>query len=91
MHSRAASSPRCRERGHRHEPHSPSHEPWPAVHVGTTVALDKGWSLLASVSYLRGRSDVTATSRQPDGSTSVGSTRVTFGQVGYTLALAYSY
>jgi outer membrane protein len=63
----------------------------PAVHVGTTFALDKGWSLLASVSYLRGRSDVTATSRQADGTTSVGTTRVKFGQVGYTLALAYSF
>jgi outer membrane protein len=63
----------------------------PAVHVGTTVALDKGWSLLASVSYLRGRSDVTATARLADGSTSVGSTKVKFGQVGTTLALAYSF
>lgn len=63
----------------------------PAVHAGSTIALDKGWSLLGSVSYLRGRSDVTATSRQADGSTSVGSTKIKFGQVGYTLALAYSF
>jgi outer membrane protein len=63
----------------------------PAVHVGTTVAIDKGWSVLASVSYLRGRSDVTATAQLADGSTSVGSTKVKFGQVGTTLALAYSF
>jgi outer membrane protein len=63
----------------------------PAVHAGSTFKLDDRWSLLASVSYLRGRSDATATTRLADGSTSVGSTRVKFGQVGWTAALAYSF
>lgn len=63
----------------------------PAVHAGATVALDRGFSLLASISYLRGKSDVTATSRQADGTLSVGSGSVKFGQVGYTLALAYGF
>jgi outer membrane protein len=63
----------------------------PAAHIGTTFALDKGWSLLASVSYLRGRSDFTATTVQNDGSTSVASTRAKFGQVGTTVAMTYSF